>query len=764
MSRKKEKRGNADKSQQRRSSQEQTTGQSSEVKSTSPWPSEPPAQQKKSRVESSYAKKSRTESSGQRSEPSKNRGASEDKLPWKKEGSDDNRRSKRRGEQDKAKFVWGEQPAVRKRKFRDDSRERKVGRRIEGGKTWVGIVSAHPDGFGFVNVEGRDEDVFLSVDEMRDVMHGDKVEVRTIMRRGREAGVLIRIVEEAACEITAEFKIEHDMGFAYPRSKRMQQSILIKRDDTQGAHHGDWVRVEIQRGTNPLRGKIIEVLGDDLTPKKLVDLIVAEQALSETFPSEVLAESDAIPERIRVKDKKDRLDLTHLPFVTIDGADARDFDDAICVAPRGDGFEAWVAIADVAHYVQEGSALDVEALARGNSFYFPDRVIPMLPEKLSNGLCSLNPHVNRLAMAVRMRFDAGGKRRSARVYNVVFHSQARLTYEQAAEYLEDGNSKVIEAANVRDMLDAALGLYHMLEKNRAKRGALELDLPEVRAVLKDDKVEGIAATERNVAHKLIEEMMLAANTAVSEFLEAKRVEQLFRIHPAPEREAIEKLNEFLGAFGMKIRHLEGQDVRPKDVQQALHAADGKPFAPILHKLVLRSMQQAKYTTENAGHFGLAYDCYGHFTSPIRRYADLTTHRRLKAVLAETKPKTVDLEAVGNHVSTQERKQQRAEWDTQAMLAALYHKKDVGKVMGATVSGVSKRRLFLALQDTFAEASLNIDDLGKMLSLDEVHHRLTSKDGTFSLGLGDQIQVEILSTDPVRGQINVVMVAESKVEI
>ncbi|MDQ6980448.1 MAG: hypothetical protein Q9M46_03120, partial [Ghiorsea sp.] len=263
MSRKKEKRGNADKSRQRRSSEEQTTGQSSEVKSTSPWPAQPPAQQKKSdaessRSESGYGKKSRTErsktgkshteSSGQRSQPGKKRGASEDKSPWKKEGSDDNRHSKRSGGQNETKFVWGEQPAVRKRKFRDDSRERKVDRKTGGNhKTWVGTVSAHPDGFGFVDVQGRDEDVFLSVDEMRDVMHGDKVEVRTIMRRGREAGVLLRIVEEAASEITAEFKIEHDMGFAYPRSKRMQQAIVIKRDDTKGAHHGDWVRVDIQR-------------------------------------------------------------------------------------------------------------------------------------------------------------------------------------------------------------------------------------------------------------------------------------------------------------------------------------------------------------------------------------------------------------------------------------------------------------------------------------------------------------------------------------
>jgi len=692
-----------------------------------------------------------------------------DKALAKKGGAKPKSRSgnPRRGDSAPDKTPWASTPPVRRRKFREDSKEidaRSHRGMSPGDKIWTGTVSAHPDGFGFVDVEGREEDVFLSIDEMRDVMHGDTVDVRTISRRGREAGILVRIVKHAPSEITAQFKIENGMGFAYPRSKRMQQAIVIKRKDAMDAHHEDWVRVKIERGTNPLRGKIVEVLGDDLTPKKLVDMIVAEQGLSDTFPPEVLKESEAIPDRILVRDKKDRLDLTHLPFVTIDGADARDFDDAICVTPRGEGYEAWVAIADVAHYVHEGSALDVEAESRGNSFYFPDRVIPMLPEKLSNGLCSLNPHVPRLAMAVRMRFDAGGKQRSARMYDAVIHSHARLTYEQAAEWLEDKNASAIEEPEVRDMLDAAMGLYKMLERTRATRGALELELPEVRAVLKDDVVTSIEARDRNVAHKLIEEMMLAANTAVSMFMESKKAKQLFRIHPAPEREAIEKLNAFLGVFGLKIRHPKGEDVRPKDVQQALHASEDKPFAPVLHRLVLRSMQQAKYTTENAGHFGLAYDCYGHFTSPIRRYADLTTHRRLKSLINGTKTSRQDLEAVGAHVSIQERKQQRAEWDTQAMLAALYHKKDIGSIMGATVSGVSKRRVFLSLAETYAEASLNVDDLGQLLNLDDVHHRLESKNGTFSLGLGDQVLVEILSTDPVRGQINVLLVPGSKVEI
>jgi len=665
-------------------------------------------------------------------------------------------------------FSWPSEPKKRKVRAQDKEHLQAQRRSLRAGygkrkkdkgsndkgKTWIGTVFAHPDGFGFVDVEGRDEDVFLSVEEMRGVMHGDKVEVRTLMRRGREAGAIVRMVEHAPGIITGQFNIEHGLGLVYPRSRRMPMHILIHRGDAGGARHGDWVRVALQRGSNPIRGKILEVMGHDLTPTKLIDLIVAEQGLSPTFPEDVEVESQAIPNKVRIKDKQGRLDLTHLPFATIDGADARDFDDAICVQRRGDGYEAWVAIADVAHYVHEGSALDKEALSRGNSFYFPDRVIPMLPEKLSNGLCSLNPHVDRLAMVVRMRFDAGGKRRTARVYQGLIHSHARLTYEQATAWIDHQDKDAVTEPQVREMLDIAMGLYRVLERNRGKRGALEIDAPEVRAVIDGDKVASIELRQRHVSHRLIEEMMLAANTAVAEFLERKKMVQLYRVHPAPEREAIEKLNAFLGAFGLKIPHRKAEDVRPKDVQQALAAAEGKPFAQVLHKLVLRSMQQAKYTTHNVGHFGLAYESYGHFTSPIRRYADLTTHRCLKAVLVGKKPSKQDLEAVGAHISTQERIQQRAEWDTQAMLAALYHRKDIGKTMEAVVSGVSKRKVFFALKATLAEAVLDVDTLRGGFDLDEVHHRLIAKRGGFSLGLGDTIHVNIESTDAVRGQISV----------
>ncbi len=626
-------------------------------------------------------------------------------------------------------------------------------------------MSAHPDGFGFVDVEGRDKGLFLPHDQMRGLMHGDLVEVRATRRRGRESAELVRIIEEAPPVLVGQFVVEGGMGLVHPRSRRMPQHILIRKRDANGARDGDWVRIEVRRGATPLTGRVLDVLGRELTPERLIDLIVAEQGIETRFPPEALAEAGALPAAVRRKDMEGRTDLRHLPFVTIDGADACDFDDAICVLPRGDGFEAWVAIADVAHYVPRGSALDAEARRRGNSFYFPDRVIPMLPEKISNGLCSLNPNVPRLAMAVRMRFDPNGRRRAVQAFEAVIHSRARLTYDQAAEWLEHRRESAIADAGLRDMLDAALRLHRKLERLRKRRGALDLDVPEVRAVLHEGRVANLSQTRRNVAHHLIEELMLAANTAVAEHMERRKCALLYRVHPAPEREAIEALNDFLKPFGIFVRLPKAGDknaqVRPGDVQWALEKSEGKPYAHVLHRLVLRSMQQARYTPENEGHFGLAYPTYCHFTSPIRRYADLTVHRRLKALLRRQDPDSMqpvaELEEIGLHASVQERKQQRAEWDTQAMLAALYHEKDVGRAMPAIISGVTRRRIFVELQPTLAEAALDVDDLGDMFELDETRHRLTARRGGASHGLGDRLTVVIDAVDPVRGLIRARMV-------
>jgi len=699
---------------------------------------------------------------------SRKKSKSETANPWSKK-TGDQRGSSAGGEQKsgdkqpRGNRAWGEAGKRSNRKQAQGGGKSpwdRVAKKDQ--QTWTGIVAAHPDGFGFVDVVGLEKGLFLPHDQMRGLMHGDSVEVRSVHHRGRESAEVVRIVEHASSVLVGQFLIQGGVGMVQPRSRKIPQSILIAPKNTKGAHDGDWVRIEIARGDGPLRGQVQEVLGDQLVPSSLVDLIVAEQGLAEEFPAAVSKEAEAFSDKVTAADIENRKDLRHLPFVTIDGEDARDFDDAICVLPRGEGFETWVAIADVAHYVQPKSALDEEALNRSNSFYFPDRVIPMLPEKLSNGLCSLNPNVARLAMTVRMRFDANGTRRSIHVYDAVIHSQARLTYTQVASWLDERDEASVEAPAIREMLDDCARLFRKQTIKREQRGALDLDMPEVRARLENDAVVDMCTSDRNIAHRLIEEMMLAANTAVAEYMESRDCPLLYRVHSPPEREAIEKLNEFLAPFGMFVKLPKAKDtdahVRPGAVQQVLSQSEGKPFAHVLHRLVLRSMQRAQYTPNNDGHFGLAYETYAHFTSPIRRYADLVVHRRLKALINGTDPNKVQhentLAEIGAHASTQERKQQRAEWDTQAMLAALFHGKDVGKTMSARISGLTKRRIFFELTTTMAEGSLDVDALPGAFVLDDTGHRLTCKRSSHAYHLGDQLNVVIESTDPVRGQIAV----------
>ncbi|MDX8391143.1 MAG: ribonuclease R [Mariprofundaceae bacterium] len=633
------------------------------------------------------------------------------------------------------------------------------------GECFTGIVSAHPDGFGFVDVADREKGLFLPRQQMRGLMHGDEVEVRNCLVRGRESAELVRIIKKAPSVIVGQFIFKGGVALVQPRSKRMPQTILVHSKDAQGAQDGDWVRIDIERSEHPLHGRVLDILGQNLDPASLIDLIVAELQLPDDFPSAVHRQAETISEQISAADMQDRLDLRHLPFVTIDGEDARDFDDAICVQPRGDGFEAWVAIADVSHYVQPDSAMDTEALERSNSFYFPDRVIPMLPELLSNGLCSLNPHVDRLAMVVRMRFDVTGRKRTARMYAAVIHSQARLTYTQASIWLQSRDAGAIPESELRDMLDNAARLHAKLADKRKQRGALDLDVPEVRAILHEGRLTGMGSGERNIAHHLIEEMMLAANTSVAEYMHAHRCPLLYRVHPAPKRKSLEKLNDFLAPFGLFVCMPKAADkektVQSSDVQFVLKNAADKPFAHPLQRLVLRSMQQARYTTENEGHFGLAYDCYCHFTSPIRRYADLTVHRRLKALISKQSPDKVQpvsgLAAIGEQTSQQERKQQRGEWDVQAMLAALYHCKDVGEILPGRISGLTQRRMFFELEMTLAEAALPTDTLDGAFELDESTQRLVSKRNQMAYQLGDAVHLRIESSDPVRGMINVSIV-------
>ncbi|MDQ6979784.1 MAG: ribonuclease R [Mariprofundaceae bacterium] len=625
-----------------------------------------------------------------------------------------------------------------------------------------GLLEVHPDGFGFLRVAGRSEDVYMPQNEIRELIHGDRIEVALENFRGRDSGRFVRVLEPAPSEMVARIERSGSIVLANPRSRRFPRSILVDADKLKDANHGDWVKLSFDRDSHPLRGAVLEVLGQNMDATSLIDIVQQEHQLPNDFPDPVLRESRQCPREVDASQHQTRQDFTHIPFVTIDGADARDFDDAICVTPRGEGYELWVAIADVAHYVRQGGALDTEAKERGNSFYFPDRVIPMLPEALSNGLCSLNPYVVRLAMVVRMRMDANGRCRSVRMYEGIIRSRARLTYHQVARWLEEHDQTAVDEPLIRDMLHHGLSLTRRLLLQREQRGALELDLPESTMVLEYGKVTAIKRSERNIAHRMIEEMMLATNIAVAEELEKNKKPFLYRTHPAPEMTAVNQLNEFLAPLGLPIPlPRKGGSFRPADLQRVLYLADRQPWGHVLHRLMLRSMQQASYNTNNQGHFGLAYRNYCHFTSPIRRYADLTIHRQVKAMLRhQADPygeQKKELAAIGSHISGRERVAQRAEWDARDMLAALYHGQHTGEEMVALVSGITKRRVFFELLESCAEGSIALDKLPGDFEWDEHRHCLRSPRGGLLLSLGDTVTVRIDNCDPTLGQINLSLV-------
>ncbi len=628
----------------------------------------------------------------------------------------------------------------------------------------TGVLHVHPDGFGFVRVAGRGEDIYMPAREVMGLMHGDRIEIALQRVRGRQSGRFVRVLREASSEITARIEHHGSIVLAVPRVARFPWNILIDEFQVPDVKDGDWVRVRLQRGSRPLRGTVVRRLGQNMDAGELIELAMREHELPDAFPDAVLRQARSCPVSVDILEYTHRQDLTHLPFVTIDGERARDFDDAICVLRRGNSFELWVAIADVAHYVPLDSAMDREARLRGNSFYLPDRVVPMLPEALSHELCSLNPHQPRLAMVVRMRIDAARRRHGVRIYEGIIRSRARLNYAQVARWLEEGDATALPDPALRAMLRDAADLSCSLLRSREERGALDLDLPESEIELQDGEVMHIRRSERTQAHRLIEEMMLITNISVAEELEKHERGLLYRVHPAPEPAAIERLNEFLGPQGMHLpAPRSGKRSHPADWQKVLRRADSEPWGHVLHRLMLRSMQQACYAPRNQGHFGLSYRSYTHFTSPIRRYADLCVHRQVKAMLRQDSEPfdTAELEAIAKHVSEQERVAQRLEWDVRDMLAALYHHQHLDETVPAVISGVGRRRIFFELLESLAEASMPLERLSGRFVLDEHRHCLRSSCGRTLLSLGDAVRVRIERCDPVWGRIDVVLREDGK---
>ncbi len=623
-----------------------------------------------------------------------------------------------------------------------------------------GRVIGHPDGFGFLVPDvptASGKDVFLSGQQMRSLLHGDRIIVRVTGEdsRGRQEGMLVDILERANELVVGRYVHDSGQGFVIPDNKRLHQDIAVPAKESGDAKDGQIVTVQIlqqpDRRHQPI-GRVIEVLGDQMAPGMEVDIAIRSHNLPDTWPEAVEAEIDGFTAEVKAHHKKHRLDLRHLPLVTIDGEDARDFDDAVYCEPAGSGWRLFVAIADVSHYVLPDTALDKEAHNRGNSVYFPDRVIPMLPEVLSNGLCSLNPDVDRLCMVCEMEVRQHGAVKGYKFHEAVMRSQARLTYtDMNAIVVEKDQNLREQHARIVSHLDELYKLYQVFAVKRKQRGALEFDSTETRFIYGDDKkIAGVEPVVRNDAHRLIEEFMVAANVAAAEFLLKNKIPSLYRIHEPPGGDKLTDLRSFLSELGLGLGG--GEEPKPTDYAKVLACLDGREDKHMIQTVLLRSLRLAVYSPENIGHFGLAYAAYAHFTSPIRRYPDLLVHRAIRHLLRGGKVNRFpyDMEkmtALGEHCSMTDRRAEEATRDAVAVLKCEYMLDHVGSSFEGVISAVTSFGLFVELSDISIEGLVHITELKRdYYHFDSVGHRLVGEHSQQVYRLGSQIKVTVVRVD------------------
>ncbi|UCE89766.1 MAG: ribonuclease R [Pseudomonadota bacterium] len=620
-----------------------------------------------------------------------------------------------------------------------------------------GRIIGHRDGFGFLVPDGGGDDLFLSAREMQRVLHGDRAVARISGedRRGRKEGAIVEVLERNTRQVVGRFYFETGVGFVVPDNKRLRQDILVPDEGRFGAEHGQIVVVEILEQPTAYRqpiGRVIEILGEHMAPGMEIDVAIRSYGLPQQWSplveSEIGGLSDVVPEAAKVG----REDLRELPLVTIDGEDARDFDDAVFCERRGRGWRLLVAIADVSAYVEPAAALDADARERGNSVYFPERVIPMLPEILSNGLCSLNPEVDRLCMVCEISLTAGGKVSEYRFFEGLMRSHARLTYNKVAAMLVDGDADLRrEYAALVPHLEDLYALYQVLRGARDKRGAIDFETTETRIVFgADRKIERVVPVVRNEAHKLIEECMLAANVAAADFLLTHKMPALYRVHAGPSSEKLTDLRSFLGELGLNLAG--GDDPEPRHYARLLASIQDRPDTHLIQTVLLRSLSQAVYQPDNTGHFGLAYEAYAHFTSPIRRYPDLLVHRAIRHVLRGGKPKTFaysedDIQLIGEHCSMTERRADEATWDAINWLKCEYMLDKVGEEFDGVISGVAAFGVFVELQEIYVEGLVHVTSLSNdYYHFDAAHHRLMGERTRKIYRLGDVVRVKVMRVD------------------
>jgi len=606
----------------------------------------------------------------------------------------------------------------------------------------AGRVEGHPDGHGFLVPDEGGPSVFLPPAEMRGLMHRDRAAVRVNGRdhRGRPLGEVVEVLERGNRRVVGRLHAEHGVLFLVPEDRRIAHDILVPPAEAGKAKAGQIVTVDLvaqpAKHAQPV-GRVAEVLGHHADPGMEIEIALRKFDLPYEFSKRATAQARSFSDFVEKHDLENRKDLRELPLVTIDGETAKEFDDAEYCRRESKGYRLWVTIADVSHYVRHGDALDADARDRGTSVYFPRRVIPMLPEKLSNGLCSLNPKVERLCMACEMEISAGGEVTRYQFYPAVMRSQARLTYTQVWDELQNQPAK-----NLADLYE----LFKVLHKQRARRGAIDFETVETRMIFDPKgKIEKIVAEPRNDAHRIIEECMLAANVSAGEFIASREHPVLYRIHDVPAADRVAALRDFLAELGLQLPG--GEVPAPRDYAALLEKIRKRPDFALLQTILLRSLKQAVYSPGNVGHFGLAFESYVHFTSPIRRYPDLLVHRAIKALLSQKRYEGIDWDALGRHCSETERRADDASRDVEAWLKCFYMRDHVGETFSGTITGVTAFGLFVTLDEYFVDGLVHISELGRdYFQFDPARHMLLGDRTKKRYRLADRMRVKLVRVD------------------